>query len=125
MTTCNDRRRRWVDSRSVVRLVEKVLLHEQEMCFRRRTATVEMGDDRCVGVISQTTKTYKHKGNPARNPVLNLLRPLFRLNDEIGTTEKCTPQAELMHVKIPTKKSHLSTKIHDCTYFKMADLFEF
>ena len=62
---------------------------------------------------------------PARNPVLNLLRPLFRLYDEIGTTDKCTPQAELMHVIIPTKKSHLSTKIHDCTYFKMADLFEF
>ena len=125
MTACTDRRRRWVDSRSVVHLVEQVLLHEQEMCFLRRAATVEMGNDRCVGVISQTTKTSKHKGNPARNPVLNLLRPLFRLYDEIGTTDKCTPQAELMRVIIPTKKSHLSTKIHDCTYFKMADLFEF
>ena len=60
MTACNDRR--WVDSRSVVRLVEQVLLHEQEMCFPRRAATVEMGNDRCVGVISQTTKTFK-QGN--------------------------------------------------------------
>ena len=66
MTACNDRRRRWVDSRSVVRLVEQVLLHEQEMCFLRRAATVEMGNDRCVGVISQTTKTSKHKGNVRR-----------------------------------------------------------
>ena len=86
------------------------------MCFLRSAATVEMGNDRCVGVISQTTKTSKHKGNPARNPVLNLLRPLFRLYDEIGTSDICTPEAELMHVIIPTNKSHLSTKIHDCTY---------
>ena len=117
--------RKRIYSSAVVRLVEQVLLHEQEMCFLGSAATVEMGNDRCVGVISQTTRTSKHKGNPARNPVLNLLRPLFRLYDEIGTTDKCTPLAELMHVIIPTKKSHLSTKIHDCTYFKMADLFEF
>ena len=117
MTACNDRR--WVDSRSVVRLVEPVLLHEQEMCFpRSRAATVEMGNDRCVGVISQTTKTSKHKGNLALNPLFNLLRPLFRFYDEIGTTDKCTPQAKLEHVKIAIKKSHLSTKIHDCTYSK-------
>ena len=111
MTASNDRRRRWVDSRSVVRLVEQVLLHEQEMCFLRRAATVEMGNDRCVGVISPKLRKLRNKGNAARNPVLNLLRPLFRLYDEIGTTDKCTPQAKLMHVIIPTKKSHLSTKM--------------
>ena len=43
MTACNDCRRQWVDSRPVVRLVEQVLLHEQEVCFPRRAATVEMG----------------------------------------------------------------------------------
>ena len=70
MTACNDRRRRWVDSRSVVRLVEQVLLHEQEMCFLRRAATVEMGNDRCVGVISQTTKTSKRQRKPGAKSCL-------------------------------------------------------
>ena len=66
MTACNDRR--WVDSRSVVRLVEQVLLHEQEMCFpRSRAATVEMGNDRCVWVISQTTKTSTQRKPGAKS----------------------------------------------------------
>ena len=73
-TTCdclsNDRR--WVDSRSVVRLsVEQVLLHEEEMCFPRRAATVEMGNDRCVGGISRTTKTSTPQQETIRREILS------------------------------------------------------
>ena len=35
---------------------------------------------------------------------------IFRLYDEIGTTDKCTPQAKLEHVKIPTKRAICSQK---------------